>query len=154
MIVTRRRCMSCLLVGTHSRTCPDLGLLTLRAPARMSVGEIIYPDGRKVLVPQPTTFEQWPPVVRGRYTGEDTEVLTVVIPREPEAEDTLAGGLSWTGVIEAIEKGPESHAEPRTWRGPVPVWPMVLVFLGAVLMAFGFVLNEPVSRALWALLHQ
>lgn len=123
----QRRCMSCLLVGTHSRTCPDLGLLSL----------------------QPSV-----PVVRGRYTGDETEVLTVVIPREPQAEDTLAGGLSWTGVIEAFDKTPQSHAKRRSDHGRVPVWALASVFLGAVLMAFGFVMNEPVSQALWTLLHK
>lgn len=119
------RCMSCLLVGTHSRTCPDLGLLSLSSP----------------------------PVVRGPYTGADTEVLTIVIPREPEADQTLDHGLTWTGVVNALEKGSQRPAEARSERTPIPVWALASVFAGVVLMALGFLLNDPVSHLIFGAIH-
>jgi hypothetical protein len=39
--------------------------------------------------------------------------------------------------------------EPRTGRAGTPRWSVVVTVLGAVLMALGFCLNQPVSQLVW-----
>lgn len=55
-------------------------------------------------------------------------------------------GLSFTGVMRAIEKGPEDISEARS---PIPAWTLVAVMAGSVLMALGWMLNGPVSRMMY-----
>lgn len=50
-------------------------------------------------------------------------------------------------------QAPEMAAEPRTARAPVPVWPVVLVVLGLVLMAIGLVFRDPVALWVWHQIH-
>lgn len=110
------RCMSCLRARRHSRTCPDLYVYDIYGP----------------------------PVVPG-YRLEDSYIITQDIPPPASVHDTLDGSLSWTGVMDAFVEVPQSHAKGRTARGPMPVWPVVLIMAGLVLMAIGFLLNGPVS---------
>lgn len=85
----------------------------------------------------------------------DVMVTAILVPVIPGPDvpnvDTLAGGLTWTGVMRAIEEAPESHAEPRSGVPRVPVWSVASVFLGLVLMAVGFVLNAEVAAFVWGL---
>jgi hypothetical protein len=72
------------------------------------------------------------------YTGPIPDHATVqaYVP----TTDTLAGGLSWTGVMDAIEKGPQSHAEASAADRGMPVWALACVFGGLVLMALAMVM--------------
>lgn len=84
------------------------------------------------------------PVVPGHepFSLSDAYVLSGAIP-PPEAylspADTLDGGLSWTGIMDALEKTPRSHAETRDTDGAVPVRYVVFLFLGLVLTALAMV---------------
>lgn len=88
--------------------------------------------------PQPSV-----PVVPGDlhdFSLGDAYVISQPIPRPEELPvDVLEGGLSWTGVMRAIEKGPQSHAEGRNPDGRVPVRYVVLVFVGLLLTGLGLV---------------
>lgn len=53
--------------------------------------------------------------------------------------DTLEGGLSWTGVMEALDNHPQSHAKGRRDDPRVPVWSLVVLFVGLVLTAVAMV---------------
>lgn len=66
-------------------------------------------------------------------------VVTYLTDAETPPRDVLEGGLSWTGVMEAVGKGPQSHAEGRNHDGRVPVRYVVLVFLGLVLTGLALV---------------
>jgi hypothetical protein len=68
-------------------------------------------------------------------------------------DDTLTGALSMTGVIRAIEKGPQSHAEGRMGAPWVPAWTLAVIMLGVVLMAIGFLLNEPITWVIYRTIH-
>jgi hypothetical protein len=110
------------------------------------------------------TYSKFRPVVipgREPFNLTDVYVLSQEIP--PHAEvmrsvpadptDTSTWGLTFTGVMDAIEKGPQSHAEGRTGVPGVPVWALGMVFAGLVLMAIGFLLNEPVSMLIYTMIH-
>lgn len=75
------------------------------------------------------------------------------IPYVAGPVDTLAEGLSWTGVMRAIEKGPEIAAEPRSAVPRVPVWSLASIVSGAVLMAVGWLMNDPVSRMVFEVIQ-
>lgn len=121
-------------------------------PTMMPVGEIVYPDGYRVLVPQPVKFQEWPSstladvyVLSGAIPGHE-KVISAIDYGYPEAEayvtlpvGTIGGGLSWTGVMEAISEGPQSHAKGRTWRTGVPVRYIAALFLGMVLIGLSLV---------------
>lgn len=47
--------------------------------------------------------------------------------------------VTMTGVFEALEKGPQSHAERRNRDGRVPVWALVCLFVGFVLVGLSMV---------------
>lgn len=85
------------------------------------------------------------PVVPGpeAYRLSDTYVISQPIPH-PEVYtppvDTLAGGLSWTGVMEAISEGPQSHAEGRNHGPRVPGWALVCLFAGMALIGLALVM--------------
>lgn len=53
--------------------------------------------------------------------------------------DTLDGGLSWTGVMDALEKTPQSHAKGRSDAPRVPVGYVVMLYLGIVLVGAALV---------------
>jgi hypothetical protein len=92
-----------------------------------------------------------PPIFR----LEDAYVFTGEIPPPTVVQayippvDTLGDGLSWTGVMNALDKGPEMPAERPSRVPRVPVWSVACVFSGSVLMAVGWMLNEPVARLIW-----
>jgi len=79
-----------------------------------------------------------------------TEVLRQI---EVSPIDTSSWGLSFTGVMEALDKAPQSHAKGRTDVPGIPVWALVLIFAGLVLMAIGWLLNEPVAWFIYRLIH-
>jgi hypothetical protein len=58
-------------------------------------------------------------------------------------------GVSVTGIMRALDKGAEMPAERPSRVPRVPVWSVACVFAGSVLMAFGWMLNSPVSRLIW-----
>jgi len=53
--------------------------------------------------------------------------------------DVLDGGLSWTGVMDALQKHPQSHAKGRNDDPRVPMRYVVLVFVGLLLTGLGLV---------------
>jgi hypothetical protein len=59
-----------------------------------------------------------------------------------------------TGVIRALNKAPQTHADARTGIPRVPVWSVACVFLGSVLMGFGFLMNQPVAQAVYEVIHR
>jgi len=61
--------------------------------------------------------------------------------------------LSFTGVMEVLEKAPQSHAAGRTGAPGAPVWALVAIFAGLVLMAFGWVLNDPITHFIYGAIH-
>lgn len=96
------------------------------SPTMMLVGEIACLDGHTVLIPQPVKFQE--------YRPDD--------------------GLTWTGVMDAFVETPQNHAKGRITLPQVPVWPVVLIVLGLALMAFGWLLNEPVSLLIYTAIHR
>lgn len=103
-----------------------------KPPQVWPMGEIQFEDGVTMLVPQPSA-SLWQSV--------------------PPPEDTLGGGLSFTGVMEAFDKAPQSHAKGRMDGSGVPVWGVALIVLGLALMAFGWLLNDPVSLLIYTAIH-
>lgn len=144
--ISQGRCMSCLRARRHSRTCPDLYVYEIYGPPvvpgyRLEDSYIITQD-----IPPPSML----PV--GEIQLEDGQTMIIAQPQllpnggwQTLPSDTLDGSLSWTGVMDAFVEVPQSHAKGRTARGPMPVWPVVLILAGLVLMAIGFLLNGPVS---------
>lgn len=91
------------------------------------------------------------PVVPGdarptTWVSQQVGDLTIVI--KAERPDDLDAALSMTGVIRAIEKGPQSHAERRSRGWRVPVWAMACIVFGSPLMVLGLFANRPVSAAI------
>lgn len=88
------------------------------------------------------------PVVPG-HIGLPTDAYVIsqpIIPPEVVAAytpsvDTLDGGLSWTGVIHALEEAPQSHAERRTGAGGGSGWAVACVFAGLVLIGLSLFLG-------------
>ena len=68
-------------------------------------------------------------------------------------QQLTAWGLSFTGVMDAIEKGPQSHAKGQTDAPWVPAWALLRIFAGLVLMAVGWLLNDPVSHLIYGVIH-
>jgi hypothetical protein len=95
------------------------------------------------------------PVIPGPepFSLSDTYILSGVVPTHEEVMASIEvpdEWLSWTGVMDAIEKAPESHAKGRAGRTPVPVRYVVMVFLGLVLMGIGLA-REPIALILWGM---
>jgi hypothetical protein len=61
--------------------------------------------------------------------------------------------LTFTGVMVALEKGSRMPAEPRSTIPRVPVWSLVSLLAGSVLVALGLILKDPVAFAVWSWLH-
>lgn len=125
-------------------------------PTMISTGEITYADGYRVLVPQPVKFESIPSrrcmscLRVGPHAPDCLDDRTVILP-VVQAEARVRGyladnALTVTGVIRAIVKDPETHAEDRTGIPRVPVWSLAAIVSGLVLMAIGWVLNDPVAQ--------
>jgi hypothetical protein len=111
-----------------------------------------------------TTYSTKRPVVIPGYEPfnlADAYVLSHEIPPHTEVmrsitvspTDTSEWGLSWTGVMNAIEEAPQSHAKGRTGAPWVPVWTLVVIFAGLVLIAFGWVLNDPITHLIYGAIH-
>jgi hypothetical protein len=120
--------------GWCLNTCPEnqrpkTTVPILAGPEMMAFGEIDLGDGRTHLVPvrQPGDWQSFP------------------ADRDP------LDGLTITGVIRAVNEGPESHAEPRLGDGRVPVRYVVLLFLGLVLMGFGLA-ADPIGALIYGVI--
>lgn len=61
--------------------------------------------------------------------------------------------LSMTGVMEALEKAPQSHAGRRTMFADTPVWAVTCLWAGIVLVALGLLLTDQVAWVVWSWLH-
>jgi hypothetical protein len=111
------------------------------------MGEITYPDGYRVLVPQPIR----------PFNLSDAYVLSGALPSHDEVlrsiTDTSEWGLSFTGVMDALDKAPQSHAEGRTGEPAAPVWAIAMIFAGLVLMAIGWLLNDPITQLIYGAIH-
>ena len=106
-----------------------------------------------------------PPVVVPGYEPfnlEDAYVISDALPAHTEVmrsitvspTDTSEWGLSWTGVMGAFDKGPQTSHKTRTDVPGVPVWGVALIVLGLALMAFGWLLNGPVSLLIYTAIHR
>lgn len=115
-------------MGFCLATCPDRRSPFDAPPTLQLGGDITYPDGHRVLVPQPVKFQSF-----------------------PATSDPL-DGVTITGVIRAVEKGPHSHAEPRMRSGWTRVWVAVVVLAVAALVVAAFVAN-PVVLVIWSVFH-
>ena len=56
---------------------------------------------------------------------------------------------SWKTVAKASQR----PVDGRTWRDGIPLWAMVCIVSGLVLMAIGFLSQDPVARWVWSVLH-
>lgn len=125
-------------------------------------GEIDLGEGRKHLVPVRTPRD-WVTVIPGRepFNLADVYVLSGELPAHTEVlrsiqadpTDTASWGLSFTGVMEALDKAPQSHAKGRTGEPWAPVWALAMIVAGLALMAFGWMLNEPVAQLIYGSIH-
>ena len=111
-----------------------------------------------------TTYSTKPPVVipgHEPFTLADVYVISGAIPPHDEVlrsivvQPTDVGdwGLTFTGVMEALENQPQSHAKRRTDVPGVPVWALAMIFAGLVLMAFGWMLNDPITHLIYGAIH-
>jgi hypothetical protein len=110
-----------------------------------------------------TTYNTNPVVVPGyeSFNLTDVYVLSQEIPPHSEvmrsitvsATDTSSWGLSFTGVMEALDKSPQSHAKTRTGVPGVPVWALAMIVAGLALMAFGWLLNDPITHLIYGAIH-
>jgi hypothetical protein len=84
----------------------------------------------------------------GDYRVTDPYITyTQDIPPTPAV--TTVDGLTWTGVMEAIQK----PAERRTAVPRVPVWALAAIVWGIALIGLGLCLNQPVSILIWEALR-
>jgi hypothetical protein len=88
-------------------------------PTMWLMGEIEHEDGTTQLIPQPVRWS---------------------VLESPVSVDTLAGGLSWTGVMDAIGKGPQIHGNGLRGGRGVPGWAIACVFAGLVLVGLCMVM--------------
>jgi len=111
-----------------------------------------------------TTYDtRKPPVIPGPepFTLEDAYVISGALPDHHDVMrsitvdpcNTSSWGLSFTGVMEALEKAPQSHAEGRTDAPGAPVWAIAMIFAGLVLMAIGWLLNDPIAQLIYGSIH-
>lgn len=111
-----------------------------RPPTMAPTGEIVYPDGYRVLVPQPVKFESFPAArmcmscLRTYRCAPDCPDR-VAMDRDPSATRVMEGPQIAAEVLPAV---------PR-----VPVWSAVCIACGVVLATLGLVLNGPVARVVW-----
>jgi hypothetical protein len=118
----------------------------------MSIGEISYPDGYTVLVPQPIRFDFFNPnqcmscgALRGRHFDDCQDNATQVIVM-PAPVDT---GVPYTLIMEA----PEMPAEGPAWDARWLAASVVCFALGLPLMAVGSVFRDEVASAVWSWLR-
>lgn len=83
-----------------------------------------------------------------RIVWEDGTQIDV--PR-PVPTDTAEWGLSWTGVMEALNNHPQSHAKGRNTDRRVPVRYVVLVVVGLALMGVGMS-AQILAPLIWAVI--
>lgn len=118
------------------------GTIYSSPPTMAPMGEIVYPDGHRVLVPQPVKFEAIP-------ARMCMSCLRTKCPPDCPDRVALDGGLSVTGVMRAIDEAPEMPTEARSPVPRVPVWALACIVSGLVLVAIGLVLRDPVARVVW-----
>lgn len=102
-------------------------------PSKLMVGEIPLRDG--------TTY---------MYIAQTPKFHGVPIQDTHPQED----GLSFTGVMDAFVEEPQSHAKTRVRVPRVPVGGIVMVMAGLILVAFGLVMNSPVSWFIYNMIHK
>lgn len=108
----------------------------------MSLGDYRVTDPwinytQEIVWPEPT-----PAPVGEIYFSDGTKMLVPQPVRFTE--------LTYTGVMRAIEEGPEMAAEPSA---RVPAWSLLAIVVGCVLMALGWMLNDPVSYLIYSLMQ-
>lgn len=110
--------------STNSRPCADCGLK--QCPPRCgSVGLISGP------IPRPYTIT---------YADTEAPAFSVApVDTTVPVHDPLAEYATWTGVMDAISNGPQSHDGTRAGRGRAPMWALVSVFSGLVLIGASMV---------------
>ena len=118
---------------THDYTTPRDAYIhsgPIPPPTMWPMGEIQHDDGTIQLIPQPV---RWEPT--------QVDATTVVLRPVPRTD-----ALTVTGVMRAVEKGPSSVVERPSRVPRVPVWSLASIVSGAVLMAIGWLMNDPVAR--------
>lgn len=116
-------------------------------PTVMPIGEITYPDGHRVLVPQPVKFQVVPAEPLARMCMSCLRVGVCAW----NCEDRLALDRTSVDVVpvtRAVEAS-EIPAEGRPAVPRVPVWALACIVCGLVLVAIGLVLRDPVARTVW-----
>lgn len=109
-------------------------------PIMAPMGEIVYPDGYRVLVPQPVKFESFP---AARMCMSCLRTYRCA----PDCPDRVA--MDHDPSATCVMEGPQIVAEPRSIVPRVPVWALACIVSGLVLAMLGLVLNGPVARAVW-----
>lgn len=89
--------------------------------------------------------------------GTDLMFGTIDLPNGNKhvylASSRRAVARMWDDGLSVVIEAPEKPVERRSHVPRVPVGGIVLVMLGMTLMAFGLVLNEPVSLFIYGLIH-
>lgn len=130
--------------STNARPCPDCG--QRRCPPRCgSLGLLTSVLPADAIMSGEIVRQMAPPIVLGQYT-DDVTIPVVDVKADPRDYVTM------TGVLEAFENQPQSHAEGSGRSGRMPVWPIACVFVGLVLAAFGLVFNDETTRFVWSLI--
>lgn len=78
--------------------------------------------------------------------GSLTTIPVVDVRQHP------ADYVTMTGVLEAFENQPQSHADRSARPALMPVWPVACVFVGLILVALGLVFNSQTTRFVWSLI--
>lgn len=58
--------------------------------------------------------------------------------------------VTMTGIMDALEKAPETHAAPRA---RYPRWAVTSVAVGGLMAVLGIGLANPIAQAVWSLIH-
>lgn len=112
-------------LSTNARPCPDCGLR--RCPSGCNSLGLVSHGWTVPVVPGPVTGEIADP------SGGVVTVPVVTLPAHP------ADYVTMTGLLNAISEGPQSHDGARKGGGRAPVWALVCLFAGLVLVGFSMV---------------
>lgn len=100
------------------------------------------------VIPGNETFNLGDVYVLSGAIPPHTEVLRS-IPVDPTDTSTW---LSFTGVMDAISEGPENDAKGRADVPGAPLWAIVCVFVGLVLIGIGLTWRMA-GPFVWSLIH-
>lgn len=78
-----------------------------------------------------------------------TPLAEVVTERIPDPSEYL----TMTGVMRAIEKGPQMHHKRRGRGWRVPVWAVACIVFGSPLAVLGCLATRPVAEAIYWWIH-